>query len=89
LPGVFDRVLFEWVRREENEAADALSRKAYRAYVRKHGLQDVTMPFGRFKGRPLGWVAARHPRYLQWLARQEWVRGDLKGAVRMAARAHR
>ena len=46
-----------------------------------HGLYpNVNMPFGKFKGKSMGWLATNEPEYLDWAAGTD-IDGWLKDAI--------
>lgn len=48
----FDDVTFQWIPREDNVEADALSRKAYESYCEAHGMKPVYEAYKRLRRRP-------------------------------------
>jgi len=75
----FDSISFVWVRRESNEMADRLSKQAYQLYMESHA-DMVVMPFGKFKGKPIAWVAENARGYLKWLLQQD-IREELRECI--------
>jgi ribonuclease HI len=75
----FDSIDFVWVRRESNEMADRLSKQAYQLYMESHA-DMVVMPFGKFKGKPIAWVAENAKGYLRWLLQQD-IKEELRQCI--------
>ena len=50
----------------------------------KENKLDVTLSFGKHKGKSLQWIGENFPLYLDWLADQEWVKSPLKESVEFA-----
>jgi ribonuclease HI len=75
----FKKIHFVWVRRESNEIADNLSKQAYISYIKEHK-EKMVMPFGKFRGKPIAWVAQNAKGYLEWLLQQN-IREELKQCI--------
>lgn len=45
------------------------------------GCQSQVMPFGKYKGKDLLFIAENNPKYLLWLKSECELRGKLKDAV--------
>lgn len=71
--------ILKWVRREYNEIADALSKKAYVDYLKDN--QPLTLPFGKYKGKTVNEIAKINKGYLQWLLKQANIRQELKDYI--------
>lgn len=50
--------------------------------------ESIDMPFGKHRGKSLGDIAESDVLYLDWLVGQDWLRGDLKGAVGLLCEKH-
>lgn len=72
----FASIKFYWVPRGKNFLADEMSKKAYQDYLNSHK-EEILMPFGKHKGRPLFEVAKTDRQYLQWLIKQQNIRQEL------------
>jgi ribonuclease HI len=82
LAGKLQRVVFQWCPRESNKKADSLSKQAYMEYLKAHK-DKIIMPFGKFKGRPLTWLAENQREYLMWLVKQSTIRRELRECIQM------
>lgn len=52
----------------------------------KENQLDITLPFGKHKGKSLQWIGENFPLYLDWLVDQDWVKSPLKEAVKLACK---
>lgn len=75
----FDNISFEWVRRELNQEADIMSKKAYFEYINKN---DMFFTFGKYKGEKVSIIAQKNPNYIKWLLDNGKLRPDLKEAIK-------
>jgi hypothetical protein len=75
---------FEYLRREL-AARDAERRSLCNAAVEP---ESVLLPFGKHRGRSLGWIAENDLRYLDWLIDAEIRSLSLKSAIEATWKMH-
>lgn len=57
----------QWIPRKKNAMADNMSREAYEDFLYNGGIQEMIMPFGKYRGVSIAAVGRKYPHYLQWL----------------------
>lgn len=84
----FISVHFEWVKREENDLADSLSKKAYMEFIEKN-IQMVPFPFGKYRGMRLCDIAKTDPSYLVFLLKKAPLREEMKNLIERVLKRNR